>query len=91
MMVGAYIKVTGMVQGVGFRYFAMRHANDLGLTGYVKNKANGSVELQVEGTKQNVENFKSILEQGPGYSLVDKVDITYEPYTAKYNRFSVEY
>jgi acylphosphatase len=39
MMVGAYIKVTGMVQGVGFRYFAMRHANELGLTGYVKNKA----------------------------------------------------
>jgi acylphosphatase len=91
MMVGAYIKVAGMVQGVGFRYFAMRHANELGLTGYVKNKADGSVELQIEGAKQVVDNFKSILEQGPGYSSVDKVEITYEPYTAKYNRFYVEY
>lgn len=90
-MVGANIKVTGMVQGVGFRYFAMRHANELGLTGYVKNKADGSVELQIEGAKQVVENFKSILVQGPGYSSVDKVEITYEPYTVKYNRFSVEY
>ncbi len=90
-MVGAHIRVTGMVQGVGFRYFAMRHANELGLTGYVKNKADGSVELQVEGAKQVVENFKSILEQGPGYYSVDKVEITYESYTAKYNRFSVEY
>jgi acylphosphatase len=90
-MVSAIIRVTGMVQGVGFRYFAMRQANELGLTGYVKNRGDGSVEVQVEGEKQIVEKFGSILERGPGYSSVDNVEITYEPYTAKYNRFSVEY
>jgi len=90
-MVSAYIRVTGMVQGVGFRYFAMRQANLLGINGYVKNRGDGSVELQVEGEKQVVENFKTILEHGSGYSSVDKVEITYEPYAAKYNRFSVEY
>jgi acylphosphatase len=90
-MVSAAIKVTGMVQGVGFRYFAMRQANTLGLTGYVKNMLDGSVELEVEGERKSVENFKSVLERGPGYSLVEKVDINYGEYSAKYDKFSVEY
>jgi acylphosphatase len=90
-MVSAAIKVTGMVQGVGFRYFAMRQANTLGLTGYVKNMPDGSVELEVEGERNSVENFKSVLERGPGYSLVEKVDINYGEYSAKYDKFSVEY
>jgi acylphosphatase len=90
-MVGAFIRVTGMVQGVGFRYFAMRQANLFGLNGYVKNKPDGSVELQVEGEKEIIEKFKSVLEEGPGYSSVDGVEISYESYAAKYNKFSVEY
>ena len=80
-----------MVQGVGYRYFAMRQANLFGLNGYVKNKANGSVELQVEGEKEIIEKFKSILAQGPGYSNVEKVEISYMSYQANYNKFSVEY
>ena len=91
VMVGAYIRVTGRVQGVGFRYFAMRQANVFSLTGYVKNRGDGSVELQVEGEKEIVERFKSVLEQGSGYSVVDQVEITYESYSAKFDKFSVEY
>jgi acylphosphatase len=90
-MVCATLHVTGMVQGVGFRYFAMREANAYGLNGYVKNLPDGSVELQVEGEKEIIERFKSILEKGPGYSDVDRVDIVYEAYSAKYDKFSVEY
>jgi len=90
-MVCATLHVTGMVQGVGFRYFAMRQANGYGLNGYVKNLPDGSVELQVEGEKETIERFKSVLERGPGYSDVDQVDIVYEAYSAKYDKFSVEY
>lgn len=90
-MVTAHIKVTGMVQGVGYRYFALRQANLFGLNGYVKNKTDGSVELQVEGEKEIVESFKSILAQGPGYASVEHVEISYEPYQAQYNKFTVEY
>jgi acylphosphatase len=90
-MISAYIRVTGMVQGVGFRYFAMRQANQLGLSGYVKNRGDGSVEIQVEGEKVTVERFRSILQEGPGYSSVDEVEITYQAYSAKYKKFSVEY
>jgi acylphosphatase len=90
-MVSAFIRVTGRVQGVGYRYFAMRQANLLGISGYVKNKSDGSVELEVEGNKEIIENFRSILEQGPGYGSVDNVEVRYEPYSAKYKKFSVDY
>ena len=80
-----------MVQGVGFRYFAMRQANEYGLKGYVKNRSDGSVELKVEGEKEIIERFKSVLERGSGYSDVDQVEIRYEAYSAKYDKFSVEY
>jgi acylphosphatase len=91
MMTGAHIRVVGRVQGVGFRYFAMRHANDYGLKGYVKNLADGSVEVRVEGEKDVIKHYTKILEEGPGYSLVDYVDFSFEPYTAKFQKFSVEY
>jgi acylphosphatase len=90
-LVSAHIRVTGMVQGVGYRYFALRQANLFGLKGYVKNKSDGSVELEVEGDKEVIEKFKSLLEQGPGYSSVEKVEISDQPYTAKYTQFTVEY
>ena len=90
-MVCAYVRVTGMVQGVGYRYFAMREAHLFGITGYVKNKADGSVELEVEGENEIIEKFRSILQRGPGYSTVDEVEISYRPYGAKYSKFSVEY
>ena len=90
-MVSAHIRVTGKVQGVGYRYFAMRQANLFGIYGYVKNKSDGSVELEVEGEKEIIENFRSILKQGPGFGSVDHVEIRYGPYSAKYKKFSVDY
>jgi acylphosphatase len=90
-MVSALIKVTGMVQGVGYRYFTLRQANLFGLNGYVKNKADGSVEVEVEGEKDIIENFRSILKQGPGFASVDHIEVLYGPYTGKYSKFSVEY
>lgn len=90
-MVSATIQITGRVQGVGFRYFTMRQANAFGLNGYVKNKGDGSVEVKVEGEKEIIERFRSILEEGSGYSAVQKVEISFEPYSAKYKKFSVEY
>jgi acylphosphatase len=90
-MVSASIRVTGRVQGVGYRYYAMRQANEFGLNGYVKNRGDGSVEVQVEGEKEIIERYISFLEQGPSYSSVEQVDITYVPYLAKYDRFSVDY
>ena len=90
-MVTAHIKVTGMVQGVGYRYFALQEANMFGLNGFVKNKPDGSVEMQVEGEKEVIEKFKLILMKGPRFSNVESVKIEYDSYGAKFNKFSVEY
>ena len=91
MKVGAHMIVYGMVQGVGFRYFTVRQAAALELTGYVKNLPDGSVEVDVEGEKNSIDQLKKQLEQGPGFSSIDKVYIRYEDFTAKYHKFSVEY
>ena len=57
MKSSAYIRVSGRVQGVGYRYYALRNADLLGLNGYVKNCVDGSVELQVEGDKEIIKQF----------------------------------
>jgi len=91
MKSSAYIVVSGKVQGVGFRYFAQRNAEYLGLTGYVRNRPDSKVELQVEGEKEAIKRFQKILSEGSRFSSVDKVDLTFDEFQAKYINFSVEY
>lgn len=68
--------VHGRVQGVGFRYFAARAAQDLGLDGYVRNRADGTVEVCAGGNLDRLERLKALLAQGPRWSRVDRVEET---------------
>lgn len=56
--------VSGRVQGVGFRFSAQQKAIELQLTGWVQNKFDGTVEIEVEGEKEKVEQFISHVEKG---------------------------
>ena len=56
--------VVGHVQGVGFRWFAKNTADELGLAGWVRNRADGSVEAEAEGTEAALDAFKRRLESG---------------------------
>ncbi|MBK8982417.1 MAG: acylphosphatase [Ignavibacteria bacterium] len=67
------ITVKGFVQGVGFRYFAYKKANEYGLTGYVKNLINGDVEAEAQGNSGIVNDFLSDLKIGPSGSYVKSV------------------
>ena len=91
MKSSAYIKVSGRVQGVGYRYFAVRNAEMLDLKGYVRNCPDGTVEIGVEGEKETIEQYKKILNRGPRFARVDQVIIRFEEFEAKYHNFSVEY
>jgi acylphosphatase len=91
MKMAAQILVKGRVQGVGFRWFAMREAESLGITGYVKNLVNGQVEIFVEGERDIVQHFKQIMNRGPSYGRVDELDFTEMPFQDKYRNFSVEF
>src|SRR5437016_12492562 len=66
--------VRGDVQGVGFRYFVQRKANQLGLRGWVRNNDDGTVEVVAEGDRAQLEELARALEGGPRMARVDRVE-----------------
>lgn len=66
--------VRGRVQGVGFRWFVQENARHLSLSGWVRNAADGSVELEVEGTEAAVARFRETIAIGPRGARVDVID-----------------
>jgi acylphosphatase len=68
--------VTGRVQGVGFRGFVKAEARPLGLMGWIRNRPDGAVEGEVEGTDDAVEALVPCLEVGPSSAIVTNVDIS---------------
>ena len=83
--------VTGRVQGVGFRYSAVRRARELGLFGAVSNRSNGSVEVQAEGRLQDLERLLTWLRRGPPGAHVQDVQVEWLPWTGRYRDFEVEF
>lgn len=67
------LEVTGVVQGVGFRWFARQAARSFGLAGWVRNSEDGSVEVVVEGSSESVEQFIAELRRGPDGAAVSEV------------------
>ena len=68
--------VRGIVQGVGFRYHASKKAHVLGLVGWVRNKANGDVELIACGSECQLDDFHAWLQHGPAPARVDSVMVS---------------
>jgi len=70
------VRVTGRVQGVGFRAATVRQAHLLGVTGWVRNAPDGSVEALVQGEPEQVDHMLSWLHQGPPAAKVAEVTYT---------------
>jgi acylphosphatase len=68
--------VRGRVQGVGFRWFVEREAHILGIAGWVRNNADGSVEVLAQGTRDQLSRLHSRLREGPRAARVDAVEAT---------------
>jgi acylphosphatase len=67
--------VTGLVQGVGFRWFVARHARDLGLAGYARNLSDGRVEVVIAGEDgEAIARLEAILLRGPAHARVQAVE-----------------
>ena len=73
--VRVHARVTGLVQGVGYRYFAYRAARRIGVTGWVRNLRDGDVEAEAQGGRSQVDAFVSQLRMGTQWSRVDGVDV----------------
>lgn len=67
--------VSGLVQGVGYRYFTVTAARRLGLTGWVRNLRDGDVELEAQGRRADVDVLLNRLQTGPRWSRVDHVAV----------------
>lgn len=67
------IKITGRVQGVGFRYSTLSEARRMGLTGFVRNMPDGSVYIEAEGPVETLNTFVAWCRKGPGISFVDSL------------------
>ena len=90
MKVARKFTISGMVQGVGYRFFAQRAAARHQVRGYIKNLKDGRVEALAEGDAGSVEGFKHELLTGPTYSKVEEIEeIVLEP-SNLYSSFRIE-
>ena len=71
-------RVMGRVQGVGFRYFVLREAETLGVDGWVRNRADGTVEALARGSNEVLDRFEDRIQEGPRWSRVTSVAVTDE-------------
>ena len=87
----AHIIVTGRVQGVFYRATAEETALGLGLTGWVKNRGDGGVEILAEGNRPALENFIKWCHEGPPMARVKYVAVDWQPATGQFSTFETTY
>jgi acylphosphatase len=75
-IVSFHAVVRGQVQGVGFRYFARQRAEAHGVSGFVRNLPDGSVELHAEGAAEALDAFEADVRRGPSFGRVDEAVVT---------------
>lgn len=81
--------VEGRVQGVGFRYFVAEAAGEAGVTGWVRNRWDGSVEVMAEGPPQALAQLSAALRKGPRSAFVSDVHHTWSAATGEFTRFEI--
>jgi acylphosphatase len=81
--------VRGVVQGVGFRWFVVRRASDLALTGWASNQSDGSVRIVAEGPPEALDQLVRHLNDGPSGAHVQSVESARAPATAEFTSFTI--
>jgi acylphosphatase len=89
MTTRVHMIVNGLVQGVGFRWFTARRAEALGLTGFVRNRNDGSVEIEAEGESSLLEDLVRQVKGGPRSAHVTDLRIEWKDPTHTPGRFEI--
>ncbi|MFZ2617743.1 MAG: acylphosphatase, partial [Anaerolineae bacterium] len=84
-----HVWIRGVVQGVFFRQSTRRQAQAAGVTGWVRNCADGAVEAVFEGEAAAVASVVSWCHHGPAAAVVSQVDVAGEPYTGEFSLFKI--
>lgn len=83
------VKVSGRVQGVFFRHTARARAEKLGLSGWVRNEADGSVRITVEGEEPRLQQFLAWCRRGPPLANVEKAKSEWRDAMGEFTRFEI--
>lgn len=86
---GAHVFVSGMVQGVSFRYYTLQAAAHLSITGWVRNLPDGRVEAVFEGEQGDVDRMLAWCHEGPRSARVEHVEILPVAYSGEYEGFRI--
>ena len=84
-----HLTVRGRVQGVFFRASTQREARRLGLTGWVKNRSDGAVEILAEGEETSIRELHGWAQKGPTAGRVDRVDTRWRSFTGDFPDFRI--
>ena len=84
-----HVTVGGHVQGVGFRYFVSKAAGGLGLSGWVRNRYQGTVEVVAEGERAALEKLLTALNRGPSGSSVRELHPRWKEATGEFKGFKI--
>jgi acylphosphatase len=85
-----HLRIAGRVQGVYFRASALQQAQHLGLTGWVTNCADGSVEAVAEGARPRLEEFIAWCRQGPSGARVSRIDVRWDAPENAFHGFTIK-
>lgn len=83
------LKIYGLVQGVGFRYWAQKEAKKSGFIGYVENLEDGAVGIVAEGEEKDLKNFINWCYNGVGTAQVSRIDQSWLEATGEFSDFKV--
>lgn len=86
---GAHVFVSGMVQGVSFRYYTMQAAAHLGVTGWVRNLPDGRVEAVFEGEQEDLDRMLAWCHEGPRSARVEHVEVLPQAWTGEFESFRI--
>ena len=84
-----HVLLDGRVQGVFFRGRTEQWAAALGLTGWIRNRSDGRVEVVAEGDRAALESLVGLLRQGPSFARVDSADVRWMDYTGEFDSFRI--
>lgn len=90
-MVRYHMIVYGKVQGVGFRFYTLQQASLFQINGWVRNREDGTVEIDAEGEAEQMKRFIDAVKKGPPFSRVEQVEQTQVPEKKNYRSFTIEY
>tara|TARA_Y100000310_G_scaffold344307_1_gene456322 strand:+ start:3510 stop:3788 length:279 start_codon:yes stop_codon:yes gene_type:complete len=89
MKKAAKIIVTGTVQGIFFRGFVKKKADDLGLFGFVRNLDTGDVEIVAEGERDDINKLVDFCKDGPEHAMIQKIKTTEINWAGNYKEFKI--